>query len=113
MTDKEKMLGMLNGNNKLNSIEDILYTYLHIYQKDISILQLGEMMRTVNDLLGIKARELNRTKSIAKERARYLHSYLSGNMWLTEEAAKANIQPQIDNARAIMDACDGKWEDWS
>ena len=106
MTDKERLLDMLNGNDRLNSIEDILYQYLHIYQNKISVLQLGEMMRITNDLLGMKARELNRVKFIAKERARYLHSYLSGNMWLTEEAARANIQPQIDNAQAIMDACD-------
>jgi hypothetical protein len=26
-------------------------------------------------------------------------------MWLTEEAAKANVQPQINNAQAILDAC--------
>ena len=105
MTDREKLLAVLDKNDHLNSIEDILNWYLHICYDDISAKQLSEMMRIVNDRLGMKVRELNRMRYIAKERATYLKSYLSGDMWLTEEAAKANIQPQIDNAQAIIDAC--------
>lgn len=110
MTDRERLLGLLNKNDKLNSIEDILYRYLCVFSDDISALQLGEMMRNINDLLGEKVRELTRAKFVAKERATYLKCYLSGDMWLTEEAAKANIQPQINNAQAIIDACDNKYE---
>ena len=105
MTDREKLLATLNKNDHLTSIEDILNWYLHVCYDDISAKQLSEMMRIVNDRLGMKVRELNRMRYIAKERATYLKSYLSGDMWLTEEAAKANIQPQIDNAQAIIDAC--------
>ena len=106
MTDREKLLAFLNGNAKLNSIEDILQVYLYSFYGDISVLQLNQMMRDVNDVIGQKVRGLNRAKYIAKERAMYLKSYLSGEMWLTEEAAKANVQPQIDNAQAIIDAYD-------
>ena len=101
---------MLNRNEKLISIEDILYRYLYAFSDDISALQLGEMMRDINDLLEQKTRELMRIKSIAQERAFYLKTYLSGDMWLTEEAAKANIQPQINNAQVIIDACNGRME---
>ena len=42
---------------------------------------------------------------VANERAVYLKSYLSGSMWPTEELVKEHLQPQIDNAQAIIDAC--------
>ena len=106
MTDKEKLLAMLNKKDGLNLIEDILQVYLNSFYGDISVLQLNQMMRDVNDILSQKVRGLNRAKYIAKERATYLKAYLSGELWLTEEAAKENVQPQIDNAQAIIDACD-------
>lgn len=105
MTDREKLLAALNKNDHLTSIEDILNWYLHVCYDDISAKQLNEMMRIVNDRLGMKVRELNKMRYIARERAAYLKCYLSGDMWLTEEAAKENVQPQIDNAQAIIDAC--------
>lgn len=105
MTDREKLLTIVNGDNNLNSIEDILKRYLYVYYDDMSELQLSEMMADVHTALREKVRELNRAKRIANERARYLKSYLSGDLWLTEEAAKENVQPQIDNAQAIIDAC--------
>ena len=105
MTDREKMLGLLNGNDRLNSLEDILDYYLHIFEDEISARQLSDMMRIINNLLACKVRELDRMKRTSKERATYLKAYLSGELWLTEEAAKENVQPQIDNAQAIIDAC--------
>lgn len=105
MTDREKLLGIINGNDKLNFIEDILKQYLYAYYDNISSLQLSEMMADINNTLREKVRGFNKMKCVAEERAFYLKTYLSGEMWLTEEAAKANIQPQIDNAQAIMDAC--------
>lgn len=105
MTDRERLLSFLNENDQLNSIEEILDYYLSVFYGDISALQLGKMMTVVNDILVQKVRGLMITKSIAQERAFYLKTYLSGEMWLTEEAAKANVQPQINNAQAILDAC--------
>ena len=105
MTDREKLLEFLNGDNRLNSIEDILKRYLYVCYDDVSALQLSEMMADINNTLREKVREFNRVKFVANERARYLKLYLSGKMWLTEEAARANLQPQIDNAQAIIDAC--------
>ena len=110
MTDRDKLLGFLNGDNRLNSIEDILKRYLYMCYDDVSASQLSEMMADINNALREKVRDLNRTKSIANERARYLKAYLSGKLWLTEEAAKENVQPQIDNAQAIIDACNNKYE---
>lgn len=105
MTDKEKLLGLLNGCNQIDSLESILNYYLHIYYDDISATQICNLITSLNDCLADKVAELNQMKFVAKERATYLKSYLSGNMWLTEEAAKENIQPQIDNAQAIIDIC--------
>ena len=105
MTDRERLLGIINGNDKLNFIEDILKQYLYAYYDNISSLQLSEMMADINNTLREKVIEFNKIKCVSEERAFYLKTYLSGEMWLTEEAAKANIQPQINNAQAIIDAC--------
>ena len=58
--------------------------------------------------LNNKVYNLEMVKSISKERAFYLKTYLEGNMWKDEESARKNLQPQIDNAKAIIDACKRK-----
>ena len=105
MTDRERLLSFLNENDQVNSIEEILDYYLGVFYGDISALQLSKMMTVVSDILGQKVRSFTQMKFVAQERAFYLKTYLSGEMWLTEEAAKANVQPQINNAQAIIDAC--------
>ena len=104
MTDREKLLHILNT-YKIDSIKAILNCYLEAYYNDISARQIGDLMNDLSRYLAYKVSDLEKVKFVANERARYLKSYLNGDMWLTEEAARENIQPQIDNAQAIIDAC--------
>ena len=74
-----------------------------------------ETFETINKMYGQlcelrdwKIDELVSLKYVAEERAGYIKKYLEGKMWPTEELAREYLQPQIDNAQAIIDACGGK-----
>lgn len=104
MTDREKLMKLLDT-YRLDSIESILSCFFSMYEDDISASRLNSIINDLNYYLKNKIEELTRATSVANERAIYLKLYLSGKMWKTEEDAKKNIQPQIDNAQAIIDAC--------
>ena len=107
MTDREKLLKILKIYQP-DSMRSILNCYFDVYYKDVSATQLCNLIHDLNCCLSHKIEELEQTRFVARERATYLKSYLNGDMWLTEEAARENLQPQIDNAQAIIDACNGK-----
>ena len=104
MTDGERLVNLING-CKLDSMKEILNLYFVTYYKDYSARHIHELIKDLNMFLEWKVKELDEARFVAHERATYLKRYLSGDMWLTEEAAKENLQPQIDNAQAIIDAC--------
>ena len=103
MSDKEKLLKILDYCDE--NIEQILFEYLATYYKDFSALRIYNFISDLNEKLYHKIADLENIKSISKERAFYLKTYLSGEMWKDEESAKRNLQPQINNAQVIIDAC--------
>ena len=107
MTDRERLLGLINGCNEfgMDSIENILKYFLDVYHNNISIKTIYSLIKSLNVHLEDKINNLERTRFVANERARYIKHYLEGKMWPTEELAKQYLQPQIDNAQAIIDAC--------
>ena len=104
MTDREKLLKLLDT-YKMDSMKAILNCYFNTYYDDYTAEQVHGFIKDLSLQLEYKVKALDKAKYVAYERATYLKQYLSGDMWLTEEAAKKNIQPQIDNAQAIIDAC--------
>lgn len=104
MGDKEKIMYIMN-NYDIDSIEGLVISYFTLYGENCSIVRMTDMMQNLSRVLHWKANGLENLKFIANERASYIKSYLSGDMWKTEEDAKKNLQPQIDNAQAIIDAC--------
>ena len=104
MTDGEKLVGLIKG-CKLNSMDEILNCYFLTYYKDYSARQLHRFVTDLNKFLEWRVDDLDKARFVAHERATYLKKYLSGDMWQTEEIAKTYLQPQIDNAQAIIDAC--------
>lgn len=106
MTDKEKLRGMLSIDcYGMDTIEAILICFLEAYGDSISIRRIYDLMETLTSYLGYRIDNLESARFVANERARYIKNYLEGKTWLTEEAARKNLQPQIDNAQAIIDAC--------
>ena len=104
MKDRERLLEILN-NYRADCLETILEIFFDEYGDIISARRISGMIDMLNHLLKERAEQLENTQRIAYERANYIKTYLSGDMWATEEAARANLQPQIDNAQAIIDAC--------
>lgn len=104
MTDRERLLKLFDI-YKMDSIEAILNCFLDVYKDDISARRIHGLIRDLNNHLGYKIENLEQIKFIANERATYLKKYLDGSMWKDEESAKENLQPQIDNAQAIIDIC--------
>ena len=104
MTDKEKMERVLE--NFDGSFEQIVFEYLASNHKDFSALRIQNLIADLNEIyLYPRISDLENAKRISKERAFYLKAYLSGEMWADEESARRNLQPQINNAQAIIDVC--------
>ena len=104
MTDKERMQHILDTCDSV-SIESIFYHYLLTYVDQIPITTIKELHNQTNNVLQSKIEDMNRANYVATERAIYIKTYLEGKMWKDEESAKANVQPQIENAQAIIDVC--------
>ena len=104
MTDREKLLGLLE-NYRMDSIETILNCFLNVYGDDIDIRRMHGLMKTVDQYLEYKVDQFSKARFVANERAGYIKKYLEGKMWPNEELARQYLQPQIDNAQAIIDAC--------
>ena len=108
-TDKEKLLKLLNDLNESpcisTSLEYILGAYIEEYEDDFSALRLFGIITDLECYLKIKLTKLDQAIFVANERATYLKRYLDGSMWKDEELAKKYVQPQIENAQDIINAC--------
>lgn len=104
MTDRERLLKLFDI-YKMDHIETILDCFLDVYDNDISVRTIYNLTKQLNNRLGYKIQKLDEARFVAKERATYLKAYLDGTMWKDEEVAKLYLQPQIENAQAILDAC--------
>lgn len=105
MTDREKLLFMLDVYKHMDSIDGILNCFLELYGDGISIRTISHMSKELNSYLDYRIDNLECARFVANERAGYIKKYLEGKMWPTEELARQYLQPQIDNAQAIIDAC--------
>ena len=104
MTDKERLQFILD-NCKIQNIEEILQCFMSTFEDDLPITTINELHTQTGHFLTRKVEKFEVLKRIAYERASYLKSYLDGTMWGDEELAKRNVQPQINNAQAIICAC--------
>lgn len=105
MTDTERLRRILDDGCCARYIESILRVFLREYGDDISASRVSHMIDMLNHSLAEKTERLENAQQIAVERANCIKIYLSGDMWSSEEAARANLQPQIENAQAIIDVC--------
>lgn len=104
MTDREKLLHLLDV-YQMDSIGAILNCFLDVYGKDIPVRTISRMSKEFNAYLDYRINNLEDARFVANERAGYIKRYLEGKMWPSEELAKQYLQPQIENAQAIIDAC--------
>lgn len=104
MTDRDRLLSLLNNCETTTDITSILKCFLYTYGEDLSIQTVNNLYKQVGELLDYKIGQANSALFVAKERAGYLKKYLDGSMWKDEETAKRHLEPQIENAQAILDA---------
>lgn len=111
-SDKEKLQEILNRTD--GSFENIVLSYMIKNQQDFDTERTIEFIEKINkNMLKPLIERDARAVRVAKERAGYLKTYLEGNMYTTKEAEEINKPAQINNAKAILNACDGKDEDGS
>lgn len=104
MTDKQKLLELLRYCGDASTFEDIVDAYMSRYSDDFSASRICYFIERLNRSEIDKIAEIERATNIARERATYLKCYLEGNMYANEEAARACVGLQIENAKAILES---------
>lgn len=104
MTDKERLQYILN-NTQMEDIESILRFFLVAYEHTLPLKTINELHNLITSSLNRKVEKASQTLFVANERAGYIKRYLDGSMWKDEKIARENLQPQIENAQAIIDEC--------
>lgn len=108
MSDKNKLLQYLERCSDEDDFDDIFIGYVLDNKEVIPASSIVTLIQNLSGILNPKVNRLEITQMICYERGVYLRDYLEGKTWTNEEDAKKNIQPQIDNARKIIDACKRK-----
>ena len=105
MTDKQKLLQLLNYFGDAAVFEDIVCAYMSRYSEDFSASRICNFIQALNrDPLLDKVARLEQNNRIAHERATYLKCYLEGKMSESEEVARQCVDIQIENAKAILNS---------
>ena len=101
MTDKEKLLLLLNDLSKDISFEDIFFKYL--FQNPMTLEELNCFMNRFNSqIVYPKIAETVRHNRIAKENAQYVYTYLKGDMYKTKEATIEALPLQVKHAEKVV-----------
>ena len=108
MSDKEQFLKYLKYCTDEENIGDIIVGFILENQSKIEASSLLNLITNLNGILTKKVDQLEIVKLVCWERGTYLCDYLEGKTWATEEDAKKNLQPQIENAKMIVDVCKRK-----
>lgn len=104
MSDKQKLIDWLYHCSDTATLEDIVYSYMQVHDRDFSASRICNFVERLNRSSIDKINEMENSIRIAHERATYLKCYLEGNMYENEEAAKQCVGIQIENAQAILDS---------
>jgi len=102
MTDKEKFRLFLEKYEG-DSLEDALVEFVYRNQDIFTARKIMGLIERLQHLLKDWINDLEFVRKICHERGEQLQNYLEGKMWATEEDAKKNLQPQIENAQIIAE----------
>lgn len=105
MTDKQKLLELLTHDfTDYLSFDDIVDSYIGLYREEFSAYRINKFSLMLNEHLVREIDNMEVATRVARERATYLKCYLEGNMYANEEAARACVGLQIENAKAILES---------
>lgn len=92
-----------------SSIEEVLFEYLRNHSDVFDTARVANLISNLYlTFIQPRIERFDICRHRARENAVSLKKYLEGNMYDSEEAAKANVGRQIENAQRIIDLCDGK-----
>lgn len=103
MTDKERLQHFLTHCNEYE-LKDIIAVFVQ-QNKCYKAHDVIEIVNELNQIIMEKTLNLEVACALCYERGVYIRDYLEGKTWKTEEDAKKNVQPQIDNAKMIVSTC--------
>lgn len=105
MTDKEKLLKVIDNCDDDIAFEDIVKAYFEFFYRDFPISRLLCLIDEVHREIRHKTNYLESVCNQSKGYASYLKTYLEGNMYTTKEAAIEHLPVQIKNAEHIIEWC--------
>lgn len=102
--DIERLFTIMQSHRGLN-LHDAVLEFADKYYSPSDIIALANGLM---DMAHVKTMEMENALYVCYEKGIYLRDYLEGKTWATEEDARRNLQPQINNARIIVDVCKRK-----
>lgn len=90
--------------------DTILFEHIHRFPTDFNASYILHIIQTLSRALVLKVADLELIADVAEERATYLKKYLSGELYTSEEAAKAHLPIQLGHANDILLECRRRWE---
>lgn len=94
------------------NIEEILFVYMNVFYKEFPASRINSIINKLqSDYHDDRINRLEHIRDVANERAAYLGAYLEGNLYTNEETARAYVPVQLENVRAILDACSERARD--
>lgn len=107
MTDKEKLIALLQSPSCPDDLESIIVNHLTVHRNDFSATRIRSLLSRIDrDILMGKILDLEKAVKISSERATYLDMYLSGEMYLSEDEAKLMAPIQRNHAKEIKKVCE-------
>ena len=86
------------------SFDDIVDSYIDLHREEFSAYRINKFSLMLNEHLVREIDNMEVATRVAHERATYLTGYLEGKMYESEEAARQNVDKQIENAKAILES---------
>ena len=105
LEDLKEYLSIRGGN-----LESAIIGYIKDNIDKFPSHRIHALIESLNSLLSDSIRKDERIARISRERALYLKTYLEGKMFTDRKTAEENLCMQIENAQAIINACERKEE---
>ena len=107
MNGKDMLIQFLNSDRYENLFQAI-GEFFELYHAEFYASDMASFISHMQMIMAGIVLDMECATETCYEKGIYLRDYLEGKTWATEEDAKRNLQPQIDNARMIVDVCKRK-----
>lgn len=107
--EMNNVIHFITVNPGIHTVSELLTAYIKAYPNKFSVSDIINLSIDLSTrFLSPRVDKLVHNENVINEYATYLNMYLSGKMWESEEDARRNLQPQIDNSQKIIDLTSNK-----